>query len=118
MVKCRSRISKNGFLPCVCLVEALHPLDTHRLQSLTFQPKLNGNSFRSYLLGKNNLWNTWHLLSFWLMCKALFELHLLGEKYNAAKFENNKICKSRKFVNFFLSIEYKILNLCCKLVGP
>ena len=48
MVKCRSRISKNGFLPCVCLVEALRPLDTHRLQSLTFQPTFNGNSFRSF----------------------------------------------------------------------
>ena len=121
MVKCRSRISKNGFLPCVCLVEALHPLDTHRLQSLTFQPKFNGNSFRSFLLRKISLWNIWHLLSF-----RLFELcarhflsftSLMKNTMQQSLKTNNTICKSRNFVNFFLSIEHKILNLRWKIVG-
>ena len=96
MVKCRSRISKNGFLPCVCLVEALHPLDTHRLQSLTFQPKFNGNSFRSFLLGKINLWNTWHLLSFWLF--ELCARHFLSFT-SLVKNTMQQSLKTTKYVN-------------------
>ena len=38
-------------------------------------------------------------------------------KIQCRKFENNKICKSRNFVNFFLSMEHKILNLRWKLLA-
>ena len=106
MVKSRSRISKNGFLPCVCLVEALHPLDTHRPQNLTFQPKFNGNSFRSFLLRKNN---KWHLLSF-----RLFELcarHFLSFT-SLVKNTMQQSLKTTKYVNLeILSTSFMKITL-------